>query len=174
LLIRTSTRGFPEGSSQAGFTFRELITVLLVIGIVSAVALSRTDSGTLQLSTQAEQLAGDIRYVQALAMTQGQRYIISFPSATSYRFLDSAGNPVVHPANGSNAAITLGAGVTLALQALSPAGNALGFDGRGVPYSVTTPATFNGPLTAQASITLTKDAASRPTKVDYQTGNVTP
>jgi len=152
----------------------ELVFVILVVGIISAIALSRTDSGTLQLSTQSEQLAGDIRYVQALAMTQGQRYIISFPSATSYRFLDSAGNPVVHPAYGSNAAVTPGGGVTLALQALSPAGNALGFDGRGVPYSVTTPATFNGPLTAQASITLTKDAASRSTKVDYQTGNVTP
>jgi len=151
--------------------------VMVIVGIISAIALTRTGNDPVMVSTQAEQLAGDIRYVQTLAMTKGQRYIISFPSATSYQFLDSAGNPVVHPASGSTAAITLGAGMTLALQATSPAGDALGFDGRGVPYSVTTlttPATFNGALTAQATIKLTKDAASRPTTVAPETGKVTP
>src|SRR5438445_9627196 len=123
-------------SPERGFTLRELIIVMVIVGIISAIALTRTGNEPVILATQVDQLAGDIRYVQALAMTQGQRYIISFPSATSYRFLDSAGNPVVHPANGSNAAITLGAGVTVAL-ATAPAGNALGFDGRGAPYRVT-------------------------------------
>jgi len=146
---------------------------MVIVGIISAIALTRTGNDPLMLSTQVDQLAGDIRYVQALAMTQGQRYIISFPSATSYRFLDSAGNPVVHPANGSNAAITLGAGVTVAL-ATAPAGNALGFDGRGAPYSVTTPATFNGPLTAQATITLSKGGANQQITVASETGKVTP
>jgi len=160
--------------SESGFTLRELITVLVVLGIISAVALSRMDSGTLQLSTQAEQLAGDIRYVQALAMTQGQNFIISFPGANSYQFLNASGAPVVHPATGSSAAIVPGVGVTVALQALAPAGNALGFDKYGVPFSVSTPTTFNGPLTAQASIVLTKDAANRALKIDYQTGKVTP
>jgi len=107
-------------------------------------------------------------------MTQGQRYIISFPSATSYRFLDSTGNPVVHPAYGSNAAIALGAGATLALAATTPAGNALGFDGRGAPHSVTTPATFNGALTAQANITLSKGGANQSVTVTPETGKVTP
>jgi len=151
-----------------------MIIVLVIVGIISAIALPRMGNEPVLVATQAEQLAGDIRYVQTLAMTQGQRYIISFPSATSYRFLDSAGNPVVHPVNGSNAAITLGSGVTLALQTTFPTGNALGFDGRGVPYSVTTPATFNGMLTAQATITLSKDAASRSITITHETGRVTP
>ena len=146
---------------------------MVIVGIISAIALTRTGKEPVLVSTQAEQLAGDIRYVQALAMTQGQRYIISFPSATSYRFLDSAGNPVVHPANGSNAAITLGAGVTVAL-ATAPAGNALGFDGLGVPYSVSMPAaTFNGALTALATIKLTKDTENRSVTVTQETGRVT-
>jgi len=165
--IRRAIRG-------RGFTLRELIIVLVIVGIISAVALSRTGNDPVMLSTQVDQLAGDIRYVQALAMTQGQRYIVSFPSAASYRFLDSAGNPVVHPASGSNAAVVLGAGATLALAATAPVGNALGFDGRGIPYSVTTPATFNGALTAAATVALTKGTATQSVTVTHLTGRVTP
>ncbi len=158
---------------SAGFTLTEVVMVTVVIAIISAIALPRMGNAPILLSTQAEQLAGDIRYVQTLAMTQGQKYIISFPSATSYRFLDSAGNPVVHPVSGSNAAVTLGANITLALQPTVPAGNALGFDGLGIPYSVTPPAPFNiPPLTAQATIKLTKDTETRSVTVTQETGRV--
>lgn len=165
--------GFPRATRERGFTLTEIVVTLLVVGIVAAIALPRMGNDPVLVSTQADQLAGDIRYVQTLAMTKGQRYIISFPSASSYRILDSAGNPVVHPSNGSNAAITLASGITLAL-ASTPAGNALGFDGLGTPYSVTTPATFNGPLTVQATITLTRDAATRQVTITPQTGKTTP
>src|SRR6267378_6842839 len=68
---------------ERGFTLRELMIVMVIVGIISAIALTRTGNDPVMVSTQAEQLAGDIRYVQTLAMTKGQRYIISFPSATS-------------------------------------------------------------------------------------------
>ena len=148
--------------------------MLVIVGIISAVAMSRTSNDPVMLSTQVNQLAGDIRYVQTLAMTQGQRYIVSFPSATSYRFLDSAGNPVVHPANGSNAAVALASGVNLALTLAPPGGNALGFDWRGIPYSVTTPATFNGALTGVATVALSKGTATQSVTITHQTGRVTP
>jgi hypothetical protein len=68
----------------------------------------------------------------------------------------------------------LGAGATLALAATAPVGNALGFDGRGIPYSVTTPGTFNGALTAVATVALTKGTATQSVTVTHQTGRVTP
>jgi len=49
--------------------------------------MARTGNDPVTLSTQVDQLAGDIRYVQALAMTQGQRYRINL-SATGLH-LDS-------------------------------------------------------------------------------------
>jgi len=162
-----------SGQKPRGFTLTEVVMVMVVIAIISVIALPRMGNAPVLVSTQAEQLAGDIRYVQTLAMTQGQKYIISFPSATSYRFLDSAGNPVVHPVSGSNAAITLGANVTLALQTTTPIGNALGFDGLGVPYSFSMPAATFGALTQPATIKLTKDTENRSVTVTQETGRVT-
>ena len=173
-LFISGRRDEHPGANQRGVTLGELVIVLVIAGIVAAVAMSRTGNDSLLLSTQAEQLAGDIRYVQALAMTQGQRYTITFPSTSSYRFFDASGNAVKHPANGSNAAIVLGSNVTLVLQPTVPPGDALGFDVRGIPLSVTAPNTFNGALTQQATIKLTKNATVRTTTIAYQTGKVTP
>lgn len=160
--------------SVAGFTLTELVMVLVVVAIVSAIALSRVGINPVLVSTQSEQLAADIRYVQTLAMTQAQRHIISFPSATSYRFLDSAGNPVVHPVNGSNAAIILGSGSYAGASSDHARRQRARIRRARIPYSVTTPATFNGALTAQATITLSRDAESRGTTIAHQTGKVTP
>jgi prepilin-type N-terminal cleavage/methylation domain-containing protein len=160
--------------AAGGFTLTELVMVMVVIAIIAAIALPRMSNDPLVVAAQAEQLAADIRYVQTLAMTQGQRYLISFPSNTSYEFRNSSGAVVRHPLDGS-LAIVLGGGVTLALAPPAPgAGNAIGFNGLGVPYSVTAPSAFNGPLTAQATLTLTKDGANQQITVAPETGKVTP
>ncbi len=163
-----------HAKTACGFTLTEVVVVIVVIAIISVIALPRMGNDPILVSTQAEQLARDIRYVQTLAMTQGQKYLIDFPSNTNYEFRDSLGAVVRHPLDGS-LAITLGGGVTLALQLpLAPVGNAIGFNGLGVPYSVTAPGTFNGPLTAQATLTLDKGGTSQQKiTVDPETGKVT-
>lgn len=164
---RRSERG------SRGFTLAELLMVLVVIGVIAVLAKPRASTDPIGVSAQADQLAGDIRYAQALAMTKGQRYIISFDTPTSYQLRDSTGAGVAHPLSGATGPVALASGVTLAA-ALTPAGNAIAFDGLGVPYSYTAPAVLNGALTAQATLTLTQNAAARQVTVAPQTGMTAP
>jgi len=154
-----------------GFTLRELIIVLVIVGIISAIALTRTGNDPVMLSTQVNQLAGDIRYVQALAMTQGQRYRINL-TATGYTFTraDAGGTAVPHPATGSAAQINWNSGVALGALINLP-GNLVAFDGRGAPYSNNVATTV---LASTASITLSKGGANATVTIQPFTGKVTP
>jgi prepilin-type N-terminal cleavage/methylation domain-containing protein len=157
--------------SVAGFTLTELIMVLAVVAVISAIAVSRMSNDPLLVATQAEQLATDIRYVQSLAMTQAattpaqSRYRINFVSASTYTFTRADGTAVPHPVTGSTAATALSSGVTMTL----PPTGLFGFDGRGIPY---TDAAVSVPLGATATVTLTKNAATRTVTVAPETGLV--
>ena len=161
--------------SAAGFTLIELVMVLAVVAIISAIAVSRMSSDPLVISTQAEQLANDIRYVQSLAMTQAAtaapqaRYRINFVSTSTYTITRADGTPMPHPLTGSTAATALGSGVTMTLPPVGLGNSLIGFDGRGIPY---TDAAVSAALGATATITLTKDAVTRSVTVAPETGLV--
>src|SRR5882724_8039806 len=132
----------PRGTRlERGFTLRELIIVMGLVGIIAAVALPRMSNDPVLVSTQAEQLAGDIRYVQSLAMTQAAttsaqaRYRINFVSASTYTFTRADGTAVPHPLTGSTTPIALSSGVTITLPPTNLGSSLLGFDGQGIPYT---------------------------------------
>ena len=119
---------------HGGFTLMELVAILVLVGILSFSVVPRfLDKGSIDVGAMAEQLAGDIRYTQSLAMTRGQRNRINL-AAASYQITTSAGVPVAHPATGSTAAISLG---DVSLSGYNPplTNSYIAFDGKGVPYT---------------------------------------
>ena len=77
-------RRFGRLISDGGFTLVELIVTLLVIAVIAVIAAPKMSSEQVSVATEAEQLAGDIRYVQTLAMTQAQRYRINLTATAKH------------------------------------------------------------------------------------------
>jgi prepilin-type N-terminal cleavage/methylation domain-containing protein len=71
--------------NNSGFTMIEIISVVLVIGILSAVALPFFDRSPITVAMAGNTVQADIQYVQELAMTRDQDVSITFiKNSTSY------------------------------------------------------------------------------------------
>ena len=159
-------------SVNRGITLVELVVVLLLAAILAFAVSPRFSENTLELSSQAEQVATDIRYAQTLSITRGAalgsqgRYCIFF-TATGYQYRNNANSyatpctvAVAHPATGSSTAIVL-AGTAVSTANLT--GNYLEFDTKGQPTSLAAPA-------SDATITLTATGGPRAVVVSPVTG----
>jgi len=74
----------PYGINQHGFTLVELVTVIVIIGIVSAVALPRMFSRDLFDSRGFyDQVISSLRYAQKTAISQRRQVCVTFPTASS-------------------------------------------------------------------------------------------
>ena len=160
-----------------GFTLVELIVVMVVLGILAAVFIPRSNNPAIILSTQAEQLAADIRYVQSLAMTQGwsgvspaaaRRYRINY-TATSYNFTDASGVAVTHP-SGTPGSIAFTGQVSISpFPAPALPNNVVSFDGLGRPYTDSNATT---PLASTATISMVSAGSTRALQIFPDTGLV--
>jgi prepilin-type N-terminal cleavage/methylation domain-containing protein len=70
--------------TRNGYTILELVVVILVIGILAAIATARMMSPSANLPSVAETIAADLRELQALAMSQGEEITVKF-SRDGYR-----------------------------------------------------------------------------------------
>ena len=72
-----------QKSNYCGFTLIEIAITLIVIGILATVITINLPRSTVNLNTQAELLANNIRYTQNLAMTKGERYRFKISTQTN-------------------------------------------------------------------------------------------
>ncbi|MGB5537921.1 MAG: prepilin-type N-terminal cleavage/methylation domain-containing protein [Thiogranum sp.] len=117
-------------SCGAGFSLIELVSVIVILATIAALAAPRFVHHDATVPAQADQLGRIIRHAQALAMSQGRPLTVDVQSATSYAITDGA-TPTpstIRDPSGQLQAFSLQNGVTLS-------GADLEFDSLGRPIS---------------------------------------
>lgn len=160
--------------NQQGFTMIEVVMVLMVLFIVSAVVVSRSfTTGTNELMVEADGLKASLRYAQIQSLNNDTAtWGIHFPDATTYRLYENnvdassmipvkgtAGDPVTVacPVNCHQ--------LQVSVQITSPAlPKTINFDKWGRPMDGTTPlsADFSITLEDTQTITITKNTGYIP------------
>jgi MSHA pilin protein MshC len=112
--------------SSHGFTMLEVLCVLLLVGIISTVIISRTMDNSAELIAEVEIVKGHLRYAQTRAMNSNQSWGINF-SGSSYT-LEEDGTTSTISLPGENGAVG-----TLALGSISSTVNPVVFNQWGNP-----------------------------------------
>ncbi len=78
--------------SEKGFTIIEIISVLLIVGIMAAVVYPSFNTSGVDVRTAANMIKTDVRFIQQLAFARNAAASISFSSgASTYTFTDPLG-----------------------------------------------------------------------------------
>lgn len=121
----------PGGTSSDGFTLIELITVLLIIGILSAVIVSRSGTLNTDLAARSSELRSQLRYLQLMAMKNSTTYLALKSDGGSYWAYNSANSSKRIPLPGeSSSTVSLADKGITSLNAFT-----ISFDAYGIPYT---------------------------------------
>jgi prepilin-type N-terminal cleavage/methylation domain-containing protein len=146
-----------RAAREAGFTMMETIAVLLILGIIAAVVVSRMgDTRDYDLASQIEVLKGHLRYAQSRAIGSSMPWGINFATSTTYYLFQGDGSTTpVQLLGEDNATVNLttkNSGLTI-----GSAPQRITFDVYGSPGATTVTVTTNG-----GNITVTKNTGFIP------------
>lgn len=147
-----------------GFTWVELIVVIVILGIISAFVVSGMMSSDTELAARSEVLKTHLRYAQSRSMNSNTVWYIKFSSNTYSLYKD--GEADSKPLPGSDSlTVTLPSMMSIAYDYAGS--DIVSFDGRGKPC------TDSGAQTAQGtsrSLTITSGSDSRTITITKNTG----
>jgi prepilin-type N-terminal cleavage/methylation domain-containing protein len=88
-----------EQSYLTGFTFIEILIVIVIIGIVAMIAVPMiSSSASMQIHSAANMVAADLEYAKSMAISRGQNFSVVFDkSAESYSIENQDGDVIEHP-----------------------------------------------------------------------------
>jgi prepilin-type N-terminal cleavage/methylation domain-containing protein len=138
---------------EDGFTLIEIIAVLIVMGILAAVAVSRSLNYDVEVRSGADTLKMHLRYAQTLAMNSNTNVWGISKGGSSYWLFQgtNTSNYWYIPEDGIYLS---GKTVNLTAKKIQLADFTVYFDNRGIPYSAYTNTTNNAPLTSNSTITV--------------------
>jgi len=133
--------------SQRGFTFLEVIAIIVVIGVLAAIAASRINStDTYAISSELDKVQSHLRYAQGRAIRSNSSWGIRFNSSNTYwLFQTNAATKKVIAGEDQN-------DITLSKLTITSAPQTITFDGFGSPGATDiTVATSGGNITVAAN-----------------------
>ena len=153
-----------------GFSFVEVIAVLAILVVISAVIISRSGSFSTDLVSQTEILKTHLRHAQTLGMSGTEASdIFGMKCDTAFYWMfkgiDPDSNIVMLP---DDQRYNTNDDGKLDLRRKKIDINSqftIFFGHRGIPYSAYTSETSNTPLASDFSITVTPDGEASPTKI---------
>jgi prepilin-type N-terminal cleavage/methylation domain-containing protein len=158
---------------EGGFTLLEIIAVLVIMGILAVVAVSRSLNYNVEVYAGADALKAHLRYAQTLAMNSnlnvGASSIWGISGTANSYWLFGGTNPAATinymrlPENDTY----VNADKTINLKAKNiklvfPGSSTIFFDNRGIPYTAYTDATTNTPLANTMTINVQPLNAATP------------
>jgi prepilin-type N-terminal cleavage/methylation domain-containing protein len=160
----------PRLKAINGFTFVEVIAVLVILVIISSVIISRSSTGSTDMVLQTEILKTHIRYAQSMGMTgTNSDDVYGIKCNTSFYWMFKGTDPninIVTLLDDQRYNTNNDGKLDLSKKKIDVSNPfTLFFDQRGIPYNSYTSETTNTPLPADFSFTITPDGEVSPSRI---------